>query len=90
MTLAGIGAALADRFPGLYGELTNSTTAALLRDLGLEPVPVRVDGVVEKGLKREHVFEAVATERIGPDEDGDGVVVPLPRARRDVTEPAEA
>ena len=90
MTLAGIGAALADRFPGMYGELTNSTTAALLRDLGLEPVPVRVDGVVEKGLKREQVFEAVATERIGPDEDGDGVVVPLPRARRNVTEPAEA
>jgi hypothetical protein len=45
-------------------------------------VPVRVDGVVEKGLKREQVFEAVATETIGPDEDGDGVVVALPRAVR--------
>jgi hypothetical protein len=30
-----------------------------------QPVPVRVEGVVEKGLKREQVFEAVSTENIG-------------------------
>lgn len=82
MSLAGIGGRLADRHPGLYGELTNSTTGALLRDLGLEPKPVRVDGVVEKGLERKQVFEAIATATIGPDEDGDGVVIDLPKRNR--------
>jgi hypothetical protein len=70
---------LAEHLPERYADATGDEISALLRSGGVPSVPVKVDGQGARGVRREHLEQALQRQQLG---NGNGDRLPATRLRR--------